>query len=607
MFRLMVESSSDIVTIVDSEGYLRFASPSVERILGYEPKEMIGRRFEEFIHIEDLADLRVLLSGEWSRRPQGNQVELRCRHANGTWRVLEAISRVFRDTDGCERFVIDSRDVSERRRMEEELRRSEGRYRSLFERNMAGVVRTLCDGTILECNEAFARQLGYQRSELEGSNIEKVYLDIDDRNQFLALLREQGAVSNYEFCYRHRNGSKVWLLGNSTMIGDPATGPMVGTVVDITSRKHLEEQLRQSQKMEAIGRLAGGVAHDFNNLLTVIAGHCEIAYESLAADDTLRWSMAEIKRATERASALTTQLLTFSRRQVVQPKILNINEVLLDMHSMLRRMIGEDVELVIRQDPELGRIRADQTQVEQVILNLAVNARDAMPHGGKLIVETENAVHADAPMVLLSVTDTGCGMDAQTKSHIFEPFFTTKAMGKGTGLGLSTVYGTVAHNGGHIDVISEIGRGTTFHVYFPRTHSEERPQTEASGPFNISGSETILVVEDEAMVRQMVCEVLCRLGYRIITAEDGLQALALARQSQPADLVLTDVVMPRLGGRQMVDQLSSIWPGARVLYMSGYTDDAVVHHGVNEHNVAFLQKPFTPDALARKVRAVLDH
>jgi two-component system, cell cycle sensor histidine kinase and response regulator CckA len=380
-----------------------------------------------------------------------------------------------------------------------------------------------------------------------------------------------------------------------------------------------EEQFLQSQKMEAVGRLAGGVAHDFNNLLSVILGYGEILLSDSQVDEAARADIREITRAGERAADLTRQLLAFSRQQVLAPTVLDLNAVLAGMGSMLVRLLGEDVELRTLPGAALGRVLVDPGQIEQVILNLVVNARDAMPRGGSLTIETAN-VELDAgystehpganpgPHVLLAVSDTGTGMDAETRARIFEPFFTTKEKGKGTGLGLSTVFGIVRQSGGTVWVYSEPGHGTTFKIYLPRTQDDRRPSVPAPAPDpSPRGTETILLTEDDTALRVLARVALVRLGYQVLEAADADEALLLAaRYSGPIHLLLTDVVMPKVSGRELAERLAAVRPDTRVLFMSGYTDDTVVRHGVLAAGIAFLQKPITPQSLARKVREVLD-
>jgi signal transduction histidine kinase len=384
-------------------------------------------------------------------------------------------------------------------------------------------------------------------------------------------------------------------------------------------KTNIEQQLRQAHKMEAIGKLAGGVAHDFNNLVTIISGYSDMLLSRIGPENSTRRELEQIKKAGDRAHSLTRQLLAFSRRQMLQPKVLDLNAVVTNLEPMLQRLIGENIELVIELKPGLGQVKADPGQIEQVIMNLAINARDAMPQGGKLLLETDNVELDEAyarrhiptqpgSYVRLAVSDTGCGMDAATQSRIFEPFFTTKEQGKGTGLGLSTVYGIVKQSGGYIWVYSERGQGATFKIYLPRvlapadsvqpvTHWSSLPQ----------GKETVLLVEDEPEVRWLVRDMLQHLGYTVLEARHGIEAQVLSIQHQgPIHLLITDVVMPQMSGREIAEQLRFEHPETKVLYMSGYTDDAVVRHGVLAAEIAFLQKPFTPEALARKVREVLD-
>jgi CheY-like chemotaxis protein len=372
--------------------------------------------------------------------------------------------------------------------------------------------------------------------------------------------------------------------------------------------------------MEAIGKLAGGVAHDFNNLLTVIHGYSELMLNSLDQNSRLRQDVQEIMHASDRASSLTRQLLAFSRKQVLQPQVLDLNADVSNMDKMLRRMIGEDIELVTLLVKDLGRIKADPGQIEQVLLNLAVNAKDAMRNGGKLTIETANVKldenyarsHVDVTpgnYVMLSMSDTGVGMTPETKERIFEPFFTTKEKGKGTGLGLSTVYGIIQQSGGNIWVYSEPGLGTTFKIYLPTIEGDTESFRPAAVPTKLlQGSETVLLVEDEEMVRKLACTVLEKKGYRVLEASSGDKALDVVQgqNGNPIHLMVTDVVMPGMSGRQLADRLVSLRPELKVLYMSGYTDNAIVHHGVLDRGIAYIQKPFTPDALATKVREILD-
>jgi signal transduction histidine kinase len=413
-----------------------------------------------------------------------------------------------------------------------------------------------------------------------------------------------------------KQGATDYLLKGHTTRLCPAVTRAVEEARRRQEHARLGRQLAQAQKMEAIGQLAGGVAHDFNNLLTVITGFSDMALSRPGVSGELEGDLREIRGAAQRAAELTRQLLAFSRRQIIAPRVLVLNGIVQGAEKLLRRLIGEDVELRTVLDPALGHVKADPGQVEQVIVNLAVNARDAMPNGGKLTIETANVeldeaygkLHASVipgPHVLLAVSDTGCGMDAAVIAHLFEPFFTTKAPGKGTGLGLATVYGIVKQSGGHVWVYSEPGRGSTFKVYLPRVDlapdNPPSPEPRARG-----GSEVVLVVEDDESVRRLACAVLERNGYTTLQASDGVAALEVSARNPRIDLVITDVVMPQMGGPEVAEKLRQQRPHLKVLFFSGYTSNAIVHHGILDRGLSFLQKPFTPESLARTVRAVLD-
>ena len=472
---------------------------------------------------------------------------------------------------------------------------------------------------------SYHRILGYSVAELEStSSFEQVHPD--DRQIVVdaaADARKTGVGKRIEYRMRHRDGSWVYLESTASPVVN-AKGEVESLVIvnrDISERRRLEEQLRQSQKMDAIGRLSGGVAHDFNNLLGVIIGYAEILQERIAETDAMRAPVDQIIKAGSRASSLTKQLLAFSRQQVLEPKVLVLNAVVSDTEKMLRRLIGEDIELRTTLEPDLGKIRADQGQIEQVIMNLVVNARDAMPDGGKLTIETRNfeidekfARRYAYPVlpgsyVQLIVSDNGVGMDTATQQRIFEPFFTTKEKGKGTGLGLSLVYGVVKQSGGYIDVLSARGKGTTFNIYLPRV-GQNAVETKTIGPDRpeeLRGTETILLAEDEDTLRALTRHLLELYGYRVLEACDGNQALRLSDQSaDEIQLLLTDVVMPGISGRTLADQLKQKRPDIKVVFMSGYTGQQVGGKEILEPGSAFLQKPFTREGLARKVREALD-
>lgn len=493
----------------------------------------------------------------------------------------------------------------------------------LISENAADMIALVdADGRRLYSSPSYQKLLGYSFKELaETSAYEQIHPD--DREAVIAAIataRQSGVGRRLEYRVRDKDGR--WRVVESTASvarNHEKDERLVIVNRDITDRKQLEEQLYLSQKLEAIGRLSGGVAHDFNNLLGVIIGYGEALQREISEDHPLREAVDEIQNAGKRAALLTQQLLAFSRKQVLEPKVLDLNIVVAEVEKMLRRLIGEDIELKMVLSSGLGMVKADRSQIDQVILNLAVNSRDAMPKGGKLTLETSNAVLDEkdvnrfryvvpGPYVLLKVTDTGCGMDAELQSHAFEPFFTTKESGKGTGLGLATVYGVIKQSGGYIWVESEVGMGATFKIYLPRVHepSEITPQQE-SPTVNLRRSpRTVLLVEDEHSLRKLTRGTLVEAGHSVLEASDAFQAFEIAKQANFAiDLLLTDVVMPGMSGRVLADKLTAVRPDIQVLYMSGYTDGAVATHGVLESGISILRKPFTRDELTKCVDEVL--
>ncbi|MDQ2856406.1 MAG: PAS domain S-box protein, partial [Acidobacteriota bacterium] len=513
-------------------------------------------------------------------------------------------------------------EITERKRAEQALQKSEERYRELVENAHDIIYEHDLDGNYTSINKAGERITGYSREETLHLNLKEIIVpEFLEKAQEMVRRKLAGEmITAYELETLAKDRRRISLEVNSRLVfqnGVP-TG-VQGIARDVTERKQLEEQLRQSQKLEAVGQLAGGVAHDFNNLLTVISGYSDLLLRKLPADSSLSAHASEIKKAGDRASGLTRQLLAFSRKQILQPKVLDLNTVVSDLDRMLRRLIGEDVDLLTITEPELGQVKADPGQIEQVVVNLVVNARDAMTTGGKVTIETANArltadyVHqhvqcVPGAYVMLAISDNGSGIDPAIRDRIFEPFFSTKGAGKGTGLGLSTVYGIVKQSGGHIWVYSEANMGTTFKIYLPRVDEDIK---EGADPGEIAaalgGKETILLVEDEAQVRGIVQQILESLGYCVMTAENGEQAMTVASaHAGDIDLVITDVVMPQMGGRELAERLGTLRRNLRVVFMSGYTDDAIVRHGLMDDRLIFIQKPFTADALARKVRMTLD-
>jgi two-component system cell cycle sensor histidine kinase/response regulator CckA len=529
------------------------------------------------------------------------------------------------------------RALAQQRRAEQLARASQDRlaeaeetYRTLVERlPLVTYINRLGEqASPIYVSPQLEKLLGYSVDEwLADADFLGKLLHPEDRDQVLAdLERRSTGETDYEPVTEYRliarDGRVLWVYGDAVTVLDQESRPiyMQGFLLDITESKRLEDELRQAQKMEAVGRLAGGIAHDFNNILTVIASSAHFLLNDLDEGDPRRDDAQQIAKAGERAAALTQQLLAFSRRQVLQPELLDLNKVVRDMQQLLERVIGEHIELVTVLEPELGSVRADRGQLEQVILNLAVNARDAMPTGGLLSIETENGEHdvtgqpgqADGRFgshVALIVSDTGHGMDESARANAFEPFFTTKAKGKGTGLGLATVYGIVIQSGGSISIESELRRGTRVRIELPRADVEELASTPPRDQANdaVRGSnELVLLAEDDAHVREMVRRVLAENGYLTLVARSPTEAIALSeRHRGEIDLLLTDVVMPEMSGRDLAGELAPTQPAMQTLFMSGYTDDAIIHHGVLEDGIAFIEKPFTPRALVRKVREVL--
>jgi PAS domain S-box-containing protein len=515
------------------------------------------------------------------------------------------------------------REIAQRRRVAAALQESEERFKLLFDSAPDALFIHDLQGNLIDGNQAAEDMVGYRREELIGKNFLTLPLldpeQISMVTQLLAQTVQGKTVGPVEHTLNRKDDGKVIVEIKSLPVNIHGENMVLGIARDITERKRLENQLIQAQKMEAVGRLAGGVAHDFNNLLMAIMGYCEIMVAELHPEDPLHASVRKIIEVAERAAALTRQLLAFSRKQILYPRVIDLNIMLTNLENMLQRLLGEDLDLDLDLASGPAAVRADPGQMGQVIMNLAVNARDAMPRGGRLLIATA-LVHLDGdqsretpgvppgPYVKLTVRDNGVGMDPETRAHVFEPFFTTKEVGRGTGLGLSTVYGIIRQSGGYLEVESELGRGTTFQIYLPRIGAAPEvvaPATDVSPP--AQGSETVLVVEDEDVLRGVVSKFLRRFGYNVLAARHGGDALLLCeRHPDPIHLLLTDVVMPQMSGRELAERLASLRPDMRVLFMSGYTADELDNHGGPELPGPLLQKPFNPMVLAHKVRELLD-
>lgn len=629
--RAVVDTSPNAIFVKDSQGRFTLVNKAVENAYGRSAEEILGRTEADFNGYHDEIQTFVQDDTEVieTLRPKFIPEEQLTNPRTGETRSFQTI-KVPLTLPGTETVNIlgVATDITDRKLSEKALRESEERYRLLFESNPQPMwVYDLESLAFLAVNEAAIFHYGYSREEFLSLTIKEIRSS-EDVPALLDNLSKQKIGVNAAGTWKHRkkDGSTIEVEIISHPLVFAGRNAKLVLANDITERKRAEQalrdteaQLRQSQKLEGIGQLAGGIAHDFNNLVTVINGFSALAMKDLSPEDPMRNNLEEIKKAGDRAASLTRQLLAFSRKQVLQPEILNLDSVVSEMEKMLRRVIGENIDLRAVLEPKLGSVKADPGQIEQIILNLLVNARDSMPSGGKVTIETDNVYldedyannHVGARpghYVMLAVSDTGTGMDEKTQARIFEPFFTTKELGKGTGLGLSTIYGIVKQSGGNIWVYSEIGQGTTFKIYLPRIDEEAQPYKLTSEITDgLNGTETVLLVEDEEMVRKLARQILTTQGYEVLEAANGGAALLSCERHQGRiHLLLTDVIMPEMSGRELAERLHRERPEMRILFMSGYTDDAIVHHGVLEEGANFIQKPFAPDALAAKVRKVLE-
>jgi len=617
----IVEFSDDAIIAASLDGIITDWNPGAERMLGFSRSEIIGCPLSlitpEGLYYEPIESQSRILKGESVVRLES----VRKRKDGELVHVAISVSPVKDQTGRIVGGSAIMRDTTERKLMEDVQRRSDASFRSFVENAPFGILRTTPEGRIMQANPALVEMLGYDsEEEVLGLKMGKdVYLNPGEHKEATRWSQSQDSVRGIEVEWKHKSGRPFTIRCAAHVVKD-SNGKvefLEGFVEDISERRALEQQLRQGQKMEAIGRLAGGIAHDFNNLLGVIIGYGDLVLEQAGPDNPLHKPVEQIRKAAERASVLTRQLLAFSRQQVLEMKVLDLNAVVAEMGMMLPRLLGEDIHLEMILDPKLAQVKADQGQIEQVIMNLAVNARDAMPGGGRLLIETRNMsldegfAYKQPAMVpgeyaVILVKDTGMGMDAQTQAHIFEPFFTTKERGKGTGLGLATVYGFVKQSGGYVWVKSELGVGTTFTIYLPQVReeaSQNRVGTEAAAPSR--GAGTVLLVEDEESLRTLTRSILEQGGYTVLEACDGREAVDIAREHKgPIHLLLTDMVMPGMNGRAAAEKVSRLHPDMAVVYMSGYTGFSAEEAA--SLDAAIISKPFTRDTLLQKLGEAMD-
>lgn len=624
-FKAIFEQSYQFMALLTLAGEVAEVNQSALALVGVTAGDVIGKPFWETPWWSHSPTLQKKLKDSIHRAAQGEFIQFEASHRasdHSLHFVDFSLKPVRNESGNVFLLTAEGRDITTQKKTSQALKESE--------HHLNKIINAIADPIFVKdrqhrwvlLNDAFCSFSGYSRDELLGKSDYDFFPKSEadeswDKDEIVFTSGKENI--NEEFVTNADGAVRTIVTKKTCYTDDKGTPFIVGIIRDVTERRIIEQQLRQAVKMEAIGTLAGGVAHDFNNLMMAVIGYSTLLLQGLEAGSPLRKDLERIKKAGESAAALTNQLLAFSRKQVVQRQVLDLNSVLAETQKMLARLIREDIELVSTLEPKLWRVLSDPSRIEQVIMNLAINARDAMPRGGKLTIETANAYldetyasqHAGVvpgQYVMLAVSDNGVGMDPETLAHIFEPFFTTKAKGKGTGLGLATVYEIVKQSGGHIWVYSELNHGTTFKVYLPRAEAEADVMKSEDGTETIrGGTETIFVVEDDDTVRTLTRHILLHYGYHVLDVHSGPHALRLLDQPHdPIDLLITDVVMPEMGGRQVAEAVVARSPGTKVLYISGYTDNAIVHHGVLDAGVAFLQKPFSPQALAQKVRQVLD-
>jgi hypothetical protein len=623
--RALVDNSADALALVNAEGRTLYCSAAIETILGCPLHETWDRSIFKFVHRDDLDAIQRAFDQCISRPETPISVRARLRHQNNSWLWVEAVLKNLLNVAAIQAVLINFRDITKAVTAEEAARKSHERFIRAFQSSPLAIsISTRDEGRYIDVNDAFCEMFGVRRDVVVGqtSSLMNLWVEPQTRADFLQQLDDTGGPSKKPLRtrMRARNGDILDVEIYAELIEMEEATCVLAVTHDVTIANRTELQFLRAQRMEAVGRLAGGLAHDLNNVLAVVIGHSEISQERLGHDHPVSRNVAQIKKAADRATTLIRQLLAFSRQQLLYPRILDLNELLTNLNEMLVPMLGEDIALRFEPDASLAAIRADLGQIEQVVMNLVVNARDAMPSGGTLTIKTAEvaldstyaANHSPlipGKYVMVSVSDTGCGMSDDVIPHIFEPFFTTKGPGKGTGLGLSTAYGIVKQSNGYIWVYSGLGKGTTFKVYFPRIAQTPEPYNEIESEQEIGSNPatgTILVVEDDELLRSLVVRLLDSPGYDVLEAESADAALRLVAQYQgKIDLLLTDVVMPSISGGELAERIRALLPEIKVLFMSGYSSELVAKHGAVKPGDRVLEKPFTRNSLLSQVRVAL--
>jgi PAS domain S-box-containing protein len=610
------------IIAADTKSHVTIWNPAAEKLFGWSEKEVIGRPIPIVPQYETatVAALhRRLMAGETL-----TGVEVHRQKRDGSSVAVSLSATPLWDASNKVRGIIGFlTDITERKRAEEALRAAEEKYRGIFENALEGVYQSTPDGKYVSANPALARMFGFdspqELTDTRNDITNQEYVTPQSRADFVRELENRGVVRNFEYQAYRRDGKAIWVSANAHAVRDTEGRILYfeGTVQDITQSRELEQQLRQMQKIEAVGRLAGGVAHDFNNILMAISSYADLLYGKTPESDARRRYIDEISKATDRAASLTQGLLAFSRKQVISPKVLDLNALIAAQTEMLKRLIPENIELRFMPGDALGRVRVDPGQVEQIVMNLVINARDATPNGGTILLETSNAEldQKDCGLqhpaqsgryVMIAVSDSGCGMSAETQAHIFEPFFTTKEQGKGTGLGLAIVFGIVKQSGGYIFLHSEPDHGSTFKIYLPQVEAADQTEDDESSDRSFRGNETILLVEDEDAVRESASEYLAENGYTVLKAKHGPDALKIADQhSRPIHLMLTDLIMPQMSGRELSERITSVHPETKVLFMSGYSNNLLSNEQILDPKHVLLQKPFRLSVLGKRITEIL--